>query len=446
MSASTPNPDLTHAYALASQTYTLRNPTSHSLHLTALNHLPGGNTRTTLHYAPFPLSITSAHAATLLSTDQHSYTDFLGEYTAGLYGHSHPLITRTLERTIDRGLSFGSQHEGEVLLARAVTTRFASIDLVRFTNSGTEATLMALAAAKVYTRKNKILVFGGAYHGGAFSFKEGVSGPVNAPHEYLIARYNSLESVRELVEREENADDLAAITVEPMIGSGGAIPASHEFLRSLRGIANSRGAVLIFDEVMTSRMYDGSGVQGILPEASRPDLTILGKWIGGGMSFGAFGGRREIMEMFDPRKGPSSLAHAGTFNNNVLTMAAGRVGLEEIFTPARARELHERGERLIGELREVAVGTLMRWTGLGSIMNVTFTTTPVEEIRCSEDFGEPVKELGDLLHLFLLEQGYYIARRGFVSLSLALTNEDLAGFVDAVREFVEEHKDLLVQT
>ena len=377
MSASTPNPDLTHAYALTSQTYTLRNPTSHSLHLTALSHLPGGNTRTVLHYDPFPLSITSAHATTLHSADNHSYTDFLGEFTAGLYSHSNPLITSTLKRTIGSGLSFGSQHEDEVLLARDVTKRFAAMEFVRFTNSGTEATLMAIAAAKVFTRKNKILVFSGGYHGGAFSFKAGVSIPVNAPHEYLIARYNDLGSVRELAEREENRGDLAAIIVEPMIGSGGAIPASHDFLLGLREIANSHGAVLIFDEVMTSRMYDGSSVQGILPPTSRPDLTTLGKWIGGGMSFGAFGGKREIMEMFDPRKGLDSLAHAGTFNNNVLTMAAGRVGLEEIFMPGRARELHERGERLIGELREVAKGTLMKLTGLGSIMNVTFTTTPV---------------------------------------------------------------------
>ena len=444
MPPSTPNPKLTHAYHLAAQAYTTRNPTSHSLHLTALSHLPGGNTRTVLHYAPFPLSITSAHAATLHSADNYSYTDFLGEFTAGLYGHSHPLITSTLKRTIDRGLSFGSQHEDEVLLAQAVTTRFPAMDLVRFTNSGTEATLMAVAAAKVFTRKNKILVFSGGYHGGAFSFKAGVSSPVNAPHEYLIARYNDLGSVRELAEREENRGDLAAIIVEPMIGSGGAIPGSREFLMGLRDVADERGAVLVFDEVMTSRMYDGSGVQSILPSSSRPDLMTLGKWIGGGMSFGAFGGKREIMEMFDPRKGPDSLAHAGTFNNNVLTMAAGRVGLEEIFTPGRAMELHARGVELIGESREVAKGTLMKWTGLGSIMNVTFTTTPVGEIGCPEDFGEPVRELGDLLHLFLLERGFYIARRGFVSLSLVLTEEDLAGFVGAVREFVEEHKDLLV--
>ena len=443
MAISTSNPKIAQVYTTAAEAYTTRNPTSHSIHTTALHSLPGGNTRTVLHYAPFPLSITHAQNATLHSADKHAYTDFLGEYTAGLYGHSHPAITSALKAAIEKGLSFGSQHEDEALLAKAITSRFEAIDLVRFTNSGTEATLMALAAAKHLTQKSKILVFSGAYHGGAFSFKAGVSSPVNAPHEYLIARYNSLESVRELVEAPENRGDLAAIIVEPMIGSGGAIPGSLDFLQGLREVANERGAVLVFDEVMTSRLYDGSGVQGILPSDSRPDLMTLGKWIGGGMSFGAFGGKREIMEMFDPRKGEGSLAHAGTFNNNVLTMAAGRVGLEEVFTPAKARELHERGERLRGGLNEVGSGTLMKWTGLGSIMNVTFTTTPVGEIKCPEDFGEPVAGLGDLLHLFLLERGYYMARRGFVSLSLALTDEDLAGFVDAVREFVIEHKALL---
>ena len=446
MAISTPSPSITQAYTMAAEAYTARNPTSRSIHTKALLSLPGGNTRTVLHYAPFPLSITRAHDATLHSADNHSYTDFLGEYTAGLYGHSHATITTALKTAIEKGLSFGSQHEDEALLAQAITIRFESIDLVRFTNSGTEATLMALAAAKVFTQRHKILVFSGGYHGGAFSFKSGVSSPVNAPHSYLIACYNSLESVRELVEQPENADDIAAIIVEPMIGSGGAIPASRDFLQGLREIADERGAVLIFDEVMTSRLYEGSGVQGVLPARSRPDLVTLGKWIGGGISFGAFGGKREIMEMFDPRKGGDSLAHAGTFNNNVLTMAAGRVGLEEVFTPEKARELHERGERLRKELNGVGGGrTLMKWTGLGSIMNVTFTTTPIGQIKCPEDFGEVVAGLGDLLHLFLLDRGYYMARRGFVSLSLALTDEDLTGFVDAVREFVEEHKVLITQ-
>jgi glutamate-1-semialdehyde 2,1-aminomutase len=148
------------------------------------------------------------------------------------------------------------------------------------------------------------------------------------------------------------------------------------------------------------------------------------------------------MELFDPRK-KGFLAHAGTFNNNVLTMAAGRVGMEKVFTAERAQQLHERGEKLRTELQAVSEGSLMKWTGLGSILNVTFTTTPVEAIKCPEDFGKPLTELGDLLHLFLLERCFYIARRGFIALSLALTDEDLAKFVDAVRDFLKQHEHLV---
>ncbi|KAM0717452.1 hypothetical protein Q7P37_007304 [Cladosporium fusiforme] len=434
---------ITQAYAAAEKSYTTRNPSSHTIYQSAIDCLPGGNTRTVLFYAPFPLTVTKAHGSRLEDADGHSYIDFLGEYTAGLYGHSEPLIVNAIKSAVDRGLSFGSQHADEVRLAEAIKARFApTIDLLRFTNSGTEATLMALAAAKAYTGREKILVFSGGYHGGAFSFKGGLSSPVNAPHEYLIARYNSLESVRELVERAENRNDLAAIIVEPMIGSGGGIPGDKAFLEGLRAVANERGAVLIFDEVMTSRMYGGSGVQSHVAPECKPDLMTLGKWIGGGMSFGAFGGRSEIMDLFDPRR-KDSLAHAGTFNNNVLTMAAGLVGMEEVFSPARAQELHSRGDEMRMRLQRICEGSLMKWTGLGSIMNVTFTTTPVKSIKCPEDFGKPVTELGDLLHLFLLERGYYMARRGFLALSLVLTDENIAGFVSAIEEFLQQYRSLV---
>lgn len=435
------NKSVADAYAQLEEAYIYRHPTSHSIYKSATESLPGGNTRSVLFYAPFPLSIKYAEGARLHDADGHSYIDMLGEYTAGLYGHSEPLITNAIKSAVDRGLSFGSHHEDEAHLAKAIKARFSpSMELLRFTNSGTEATLMALAAAKVYTGRKKIVVFSGGYHGGAFSFKAGVSSPVNAPHEYLIARYNSIDSVKDLAESPENRDDVAAIIVEPMIGSGGAIPGEPSFLEGLRKVANEWGAVLIYDEVMTSRMYSGSGIQSQLTPENRPDLTTLGKWIGGGMSFGAFGGRREIMELFDPRK-KNALAHAGTFNNNVLTMAAGRVGMEQIFTPEKAQALHDRGEKLRKQLEDVSKGTLMRWTGLGSIMNVSFT--PATDITCPEDFGKPWTELGDCLHLFMLEHGYYMARRGFLALSLALTDKDLAGFVENVEAFVKAFQPLI---
>ncbi|CAK1358150.1 unnamed protein product [Cercospora beticola] len=174
-----------------------------------------------------------------------------------------------------------------------------------------------------------------------------------------------------------------------------------------------------------------------MPPDCRPDLTTLGKYIGGGMSFGAFGGKREIMELFDPRK-PGGLAHAGTFNNNVLTMAAGSAGLEQVFTPARAEALHRTGEELRKRLNETGKGTLLKVTGLGSVMCFHFTQTPAEQVKTVADMPDEDHRLTALLHLFLLSKGYYIARRGFLALSLVLTDAGLDGFVQAVKDFVEE--------
>ena len=241
---------------------------------------------------------------------------------------------------------------------------------------------------------------------------------------------------------QSHVGNVAAILIEPMMGSGGAIPAQPGFLENLRKAATEAGAMLIFDEVMTSRMHRGGGIQSQLPLALRSDSTTLGKYIGGGMSFGAFGGKREIMELFDPRR-EGGLAHAGTFNNNVLTMSAGRAGLEQVFTPERAEQLHARGERLRQRLQEVSEGTLLKVTGYGSVLCFHFTKTEAADIRCPDDLKDEDKALGDAFHLWLLQRGFYIARRGFVALSLALSEGDLGALVDAVGAFVQEYAYLL---
>lgn len=241
---------------------------------------------------------------------------------------------------------------------------------------------------------------------------------------------------------EANTGDVAAILVEPMMGSAGAIPSQPGFLEDLRRAASEAGALLIFDEVMTSRMHRGGGIQSQLPPSLRPDLTTLGKYLGGGMSFGAFGGKHEVMALFDPRR-EGGLAHAGTFNNNVLTMSAGRAGLEQVFTPERAEKLHARGEELRRELQSVCQGTLLTVTGYGSILCFHFTHTEAEDIHSPEDFKDEDKTLGGVFHLHLLQKGFYIARRGFMALSLALDESDLRGFVDTVAAFVANYRVLL---
>jgi glutamate-1-semialdehyde 2,1-aminomutase len=401
------------------------NPASRAAHEEAARHLPGGNTRTTLFYTPFPLTMARAEGSRLTDLDGHTYVDLLGDYTAGLYGHDNPVIRTAVERALDRGWNLGAHGTDEARLAAVLCERVPSLALVRFTNSGTEANLLALATATTHTGRGTILVFTGAYHGSVLSF--GDSGfPLNVPHRFVVAEYNDLAETAAVIDR--HADDLAAILVEPMLGSGGCLPADPAFLAYLRRRADETGALLIFDEVMTSRM-SGGGMQELL--GITPDLTTLGKYTGGGMTFGAFGGRADVMARYDPRH-PGHVAHAGTFNNNVLSMAAGYAGLTELFPPSAARELFERGERLRTSLNAIADGRPMVWTGMGSMLTVHFGPGPV---RSPRDL-RPAPEHRELFHLEMLARGFHLARRGMIALSLEITDTDCTAFCDAVGDFL----------
>jgi glutamate-1-semialdehyde 2,1-aminomutase len=384
------------ALADAIARYEARNPASAQRAERASRVLPGGNTRSILHFDPFPLSFARGEGPYLWSLDGDRYTDFLGEFTAGLYGHSEPAILDAIRAALDRGLSYGGHNELEHQLAELLCARFPAMELVRFTNSGTEANLMALALAVHHTARKEILVFKGAYHGGVLAFGSGEPSPVTVPHAWVLGDYDEVEATRALIRERE----LAAILVEPMLGSGGCIPASGEFLQMLREEATATGAVLIFDEVMTSR----------LPRpAVTPDLMTVGKYLAGGMSFGAFGGRGELMGRYDPTR-PDALFHAGTFNNNVVSLSAGIAGLRDVLTDERLTELNARGDRL----RE-ALNAIVPTSGRGSLMTI---------------------HAGDrqrMLFFELLDAGYWIAARGMIALSLPITDEDCDGLVSAVR-------------
>lgn len=389
--------------------------------------MPGGNTRTTLFHSPFPLTMASGAGCRLTDVDGHEYVDLLGEYTAGLYGHNNPVIRTAIDEALDSGWNLGAHGAREARLAALLAERFPSLDLVRFTNSGTEANLLALATARAQTGRSKVLVFDGAYHGSILSFGGGVAA-INAPHEWIIGTYNDTGGTAEVIE--EHAAELAAVLVEPMLGSGGCVPAAPEFLEMLRVRTGRAGIVLIFDEVMTSRMAVG-GMQSRL--GITPDLTTLGKYLGGGMTFGAFGGRADLMAMYDPRS-PTAVPHSGTFNNNVLSMAAGFTGLSQIFGAEAASALFDRGEALRRRLNELCAGTdlPMQWTGLGSLMTVHFQREPV---RAAKDIRE-APELRELFHLGMLARGFYLARRGMVALSLEIGDAECDAFVAAVADFL----------
>jgi glutamate-1-semialdehyde 2,1-aminomutase len=427
--------DVALALEAARNRYSEANPGSLRLHWEASGHLPGGNTRTVLFHSPFPLRFVHGEGCRLVDADGHEYVDFLSEYTAGVFGHSHPVIRRAVEEALAFGLNVGGHTPLEARFAAAVRSRFPNLELVRFTNSGTEANLMALAAARAFIRRETILVFSGAYHGGVLTFRHG-GHPVNAPFPFVIAPYNDTDAALLLVER--HRDDLAAILLEPMLGSGGCVPARRDFLQALREAAARTGALLIFDEIMTSRLAPG-GLAAVHRIA--PDLTTLGKYVGGGMSFGGFGGRADVMRLFDPSS-PDALPHAGTFNNNTLTMCAGYRGLTEAFTPEAQIEMNGRFDRLRIRLNDLAKSARapLQFTGIGSMMNAHFCEGAIASEK-DVDRGDP--ELKELFFFDLLARGLYIARRGTIVGSLATGDAECEALAAAVSEFLAERADLL---
>jgi glutamate-1-semialdehyde 2,1-aminomutase len=306
------------------------------------------------------------------------------------------------------------------------------MELLRFTNSGTEANLLALAAAVLHTGRRRILVFDGGYHGSVLSFHHGVE-PLNVPHEFVVGTYNDVAGTDALI-----GPDLAAVIVEPVLGSGGCVLGDPRFLTMLRERTAAAGALLIFDEVMTSRLGPG-GRQGEL--GIRPDLTTIGKYLGGGMSFGAFGGAREVMARFDPSR-PGAVAHAGTFNNNVLTMTAGLTAITEVYTPAAAAGLNGRGDRLRERLSALAAdsGAAVSVTGAGSMMAIHMAATPPRN-AAEVDAADPL--LRELLFLDLLDRGVYIAPRGMIALSLPVGDAECDALAAAFAAFLAERRPLL---
>jgi len=429
------NLSLDDSIAQARETYAAARPQARQTHEAACAHMPGGNTRTVLFHGPFPLRAARGEGAYLFDTDGHRYVNLLGEYTAGVFGHSHPAIKAALADAIETGLNLGAHNEAEADLAALVTARFPAMQRVRFTNSGTEANLMAVSTARAVTGRDSVMVFRGGYHGGLMYFKDGVGG-VNAPFSFVLGTYNDAEGARALIR--EAGDALACVIVEPMLGSGGCIPADPAFLAALREETTGSGALLIFDEVMTSRF--GAHGAGALAGVT-PDLMTLGKWVGGGMSFGAFGGRADIMDVFDPARA-GSLPHAGTFNNNILSMKAGIAALSQAFTAAEAEALHTRGEDLRGRLNALfeAEGVAMHASGAGSLMTLHGVAGPVARMADIAGSNDAAREL---MFLDLLERGYYIARRGFLALSIALEDAHIDGFVEAVGGIVRARRAAL---
>jgi glutamate-1-semialdehyde 2,1-aminomutase len=356
-------------------------------------------------------------------------TDLLTDYTAGLLGHSERRVLDAVHAALGELASAGGVHRHELGLARLMCARFG-LDRVRFTNSGTEANLMAITAAIQWTGRKKLLVFHGGYHGGVLSFLNGPAAS-NASYEAVVAPYNDLAATLRLIE--QHGRELAAVLVEPMLSSAGCIPATDEFLTGCFAAARAVGAVCIADEVVTSR----HGPRGLLAlRGVRADLTTYGKYIGGGFSFGAFGGAAELLDQFDSARA-SYIRHAGTFNNNVATMTAGEIVLGEVFTAEVAAAHMARGEAFRARVVEVigSHAVPVSATGVGSTMSLhALAAAP----RDGAEAARRDEHLQELVFLGLYQRGVYLAARGMINLSLPITDGQLAAVLAALDDCMAE--------
>ena len=415
--------------------YIEANPRSASRHEDARRSLPGGNTRSVLWYEPFPVAIVEGEGCSVTDLDGHRYTDFVSEYSAALYGHSNLVIQEAIISAVRKGIALGGPNIFEARLAEVLTERFPALERVRFCNSGTEANIMAISAARALTGRQEVLVFREGYHGGVLTFAHGGS-VLNLPFPFIFADYNDVEGTEKLLEAHK--DSLAAVILEPMLGGGGCIRASDPFLGMLRAKTTDIGALLIFDEVMTSRL-DYGGLQTVT--GVTPDLMTLGKYVGGGASFGAFGGRGALMDHFDPSR-RDVFSHGGTFNNNILSMAAGLTGLTRVLTKEASARFNALGERLRAGMQNLldSEGVAGIVCGYGSLMNLHFVSGPV---MSPADLHDADERLNQLWHLEMMLAGQYVTPRGMLALSLSHEESHIQRFLEVFGAFLDNNRAIL---
>lgn len=415
---------------------------SENLYTEAQHFIPGGvnsPVRAFNGVGGTPLFIERANGAYIYDVDGKAYIDYVGSWGPMVLGHNHPAIRTAVIKAVEKGLSFGAPTADEVEMAKFVTELVPSMDMVRMVNSGTEATMSAIRLARGYTARDKIIKFEGCYHGhadcllvkaGSGALTIGQPNSPGVPADFarhtLTCTYNDLSSVREAFEKHPH--DIACIIVEPVAGNMNCIPPSADFLPGLRSLCDEFGALLIIDEVMTGFRVAPGGAQAHYDV--EPDLTCLGKIIGGGMPVGAFGGRGEIMEKLAPT-GP--VYQAGTLSGNPIAMAAGLACLHEIAQPGVHQRLTELTDMLADGLCEKAreAGIPFVVNHVGGMFGLFFTDAPA--VTCYQDVMNcDVERFKKFFHL-MLQQGIYLAPSAFEAgfMSVAHSDEDIRKTIDA---------------
>lgn len=384
-----------------------------------------------------PLFIASSHGDRITDADGNEFIDYVCSWGPDILGHAHPDVIDAVRRACENGLTYGACHEGEMILAEKIQSHFPSMELLRLVNSGTEAVMSAVRAARGYTKRGRIVKFVGCYHGHSDGLLvKGGSGlltggvpdsagvPAGSTESTLLARYNDTGSVQALFEK--YGDDIAAVIVEPCAANMGVVPPKDGFLQELRDITSEHGALLIFDEVITGFRLSAGGAQEYY--GITPDMTVLGKIVGGGMPLAAYGGKREIMELVAPL-GP--VYQAGTLSGNPIATAAGIAALSAI---EQTPDLYGELDRKTAVLENAAKNAGLNVNRCGSLMTVFFTDTPVTdyESAITSDRTQYARFFN-----YLLGNGIYAAPSQFEAMfiSNAHTDKDIAKTAEIIANY-----------
>ena len=420
---------------------------SEALFTEAQKYIPGGvnsPVRSFRSVGGTPPFIARGQSARVWDVDGNEYIDYLGSWGPLVLGHSHPAVVEAIKKSAESGTSFGAPVEQEVELAKIICDQLPSVESVRLVSSGTEACMSAIRLARAFTNRDKIIKFAGCYHGhadgllvkaGSGALTHGIPTSAGVPESYasetLVADYNNIESVDKFFTA--NPKSIAAVIIEPVAGNMGVIPPSPGFLEGLRRITKNNGALLIFDEVITGFRVGPSGAQGLF--GITPDITTMGKIIGGGLPVGAYGGRKDIMEMVAPL---GAMYQAGTLSGNPLAVSAGIATLTELQKPGVFKKLEEMAERLTEGLTKAfqAAEIPSSINRVGSMFTGFFNDGPVTTLEDAE--GSDTEMYGRYFHA-MQENGVYIAPSQFEAgvVSTAHTEADVDATVtkasDALR-------------
>lgn len=417
---------------------------SHQLFQEAKQYLPGGVDSPVRAFAAVggePLFISHGKGSKIYDADGNEFIDYVCSWGALVLGHAHPDVVAALKSALDKGTSFGASTELETVLAKLIIGAMPWIEMMRFVNSGTEATMSAQRLARAFTQRDKVIKFSGGYHGhadgllvraGSGLATLGIPDSPGVPQSYardtLVAPYNDLSAVERLFETFPK--EIAAIIVEPVAANMGVVPPRPGFLEGLRQLSRDFSALLIFDEVITGFRISYGGATAVFGVV--PDLVCLGKIIGGGLPVGAYGGRREIMEMLAPL-GP--VYQAGTLSGNPLAMTAGIETLRLLAEPGAYQQLEERGAFLAQGIREAAqrTNTTLRINRVGSAMTVFFASRDVVDYSTAQSADTSL--YASYFHQ-MQERGVYLTPSQFEAsfISLAHTEEDIKTTIKATEE------------